>query len=356
MGLGRDGVPLCDNVHLRDLLFSIAYRMLGSVAEAEDVVQEAYLRRQSAGDVENERAWLTTVTTRLAIDVLRSARVRREAYEGSWLPEPLVEAEAPAAVESEESVSLAMLVLLERLSPVERAVFVLRESFDVGFAEIAAIVGRSEANCRQILARARRRIDDDRPRFDADPRERRALAARFLAAAREGDLEGLVAAARARRRPDRRRRRHRPLDPAPDGRRRGRRPRDRRVLRPDRRVGRHPRAGLGQRPAGLPHDRPDGRLVNVVGLDIVDGRVVAIRSMLNPHKLAHLGEISDLGSASFSAQKVTTSSAIARRSVCQARLHARGWGTKLPHTTVSFPTPSPDERDRGAGGASARAR
>ena len=191
-------------------------------------MQEAYLRRQSADDVENERAWLTTVTTRLAIDVLRSARVRREAYEGSWLPEPLVEAEAPGAVESEESVSLAMLVLLERLSPVERAVFVLRESFDVDFDEIAAIVDKSEANCRQILARARRRIDDERPRFDADPRERRALAARFLAAAREGDLEGLRRRARTRRRPDRRRRRHRPLDPAPDGRRRGRGPRDRR--------------------------------------------------------------------------------------------------------------------------------
>src|SRR4051795_9084618 len=123
---------------VRELLFSIAYRMLGSVAEAEDVVQEAFLRRASAGAVENERAFMTTVTTRLAIDVLRSARVRREAYVGSWLPEPLVEPEAPAVVEAEESVSLAMLVLLERLNPVERAVFVLRESFDVDFAEIAA--------------------------------------------------------------------------------------------------------------------------------------------------------------------------------------------------------------------------
>src|SRR4051794_10151353 len=167
--------------------------MLGSVAEAEDVVQEAYVRRAAAGDVENERAFMTTVTTRLAIDVLRSARVRREAYVGSWLPEPLVEDSAPAAVESEESVSLAMLVLLERLAPVERAVFVLRESFDFGFDEIAAIVERSEDNCRQILSRPRRRLADDRPRFDADPAERRTLAARFLAAAREGDLDGLVA-------------------------------------------------------------------------------------------------------------------------------------------------------------------
>src|SRR3954470_2927240 len=166
--------------------------MLGSVAEAEDVVQEAYLRRASAGPVDNERAFMTTVTTRLAIDVLRSARVRREAYVGDWLPEPLVEPEAPAAIEAEESVSLAMLLLLERLNPVERAVFVLRESFDVPFEQVAAIVGRSADNCRQILTRARRRVADDRPRFDADPAERRTLAARFLAAAREGDLDGLV--------------------------------------------------------------------------------------------------------------------------------------------------------------------
>jgi RNA polymerase sigma-70 factor (ECF subfamily) len=170
---------------VRELLFSIAYRMLGSVAEAEDVVQEAYLRRETAGELSNERGWMTAVVTRLAIDVLRSARVRREAYVGSWLPEPLVEDSAPAAVESEEAVSLAMLVLLERLSPVERAVFVLRESFDLGFDEIASIVDRSEDNCRQILSRARRRLGDERPRFDADPGERRALAARFLAAARE---------------------------------------------------------------------------------------------------------------------------------------------------------------------------
>jgi RNA polymerase sigma-70 factor (ECF subfamily) len=280
---------------VRELLFSIAYRMLGSVAEAEDVVQEAYLRRQSADDVENERAWMTTVTTRLAIDVLRSARVRREAYEGSWLPEPLVEDEAPSAVESEETVSLAMLVLLERLSPVERAVFVLRESFDFDFDQIAAIVDKSEANVRQILVRARRRVEDDRPRFDADPRERRALAARFLAAAREGDLDGLVAILApdavligdgggiARAIP-------RPMVGAPA-------------------VARAIVAFYGQidewgvtlEPAwinGHPGFRtigPDGRLVNVVALDVRDGHVVAIRSVLNPHKLSHLGEISDLG-------------------------------------------------------------
>src|SRR3954470_14940500 len=167
--------------------------MLGSVAEAEDVVQEAMLRLAAAEGVESERAFLSTVTTRLAIDVLRSARVRRETYVGSWPPEPLVEPEAPVRVETDESVSVAALVLLERLSPIERAVFVLRESFDFEFSEIASIVERSEDNCRQILSRARKRVADDRPRFDADPAERRTLAARFMAAAREGDLDGLVA-------------------------------------------------------------------------------------------------------------------------------------------------------------------
>jgi len=281
---------------LRPLLFSIAYRMLGSVAEAEDVVQEAYLRRASTDDdVENEKAYMTTVTTRLAIDVLRSARVRRESYVGEWLPEPLVEPEAPAVVEAEESVSLAMLVLLERLNPVERAVFVLRESFDVPFDQVAAVVDRSEDNCRQILSRARKRVTDEEPRFDADPVERRTLAARFLAAAREGDLEGLVAVL------------------APDA-----------VLIGDgggiARSIPHPMRGAaavaraiatfyGQVDAlgvtleavwvnGHPGFRTtdaEGRVVNVVGLDVVDGHITSIYSMLNPEKLGHLGETSELG-------------------------------------------------------------
>src|SRR4051794_38146309 len=280
---------------MRELLFSIAYRMLGSVAEAEDVVQEAYIRFEAAGDLENERAFMTTVTTRLAIDVLRSARVRREAYVGEWLPEPLVEPEAPSLVETDESISLAALVLLERLAPVERAVLVLRESFDFSFAEIARIVGRSEDNCRQILTRARRRVADDRPRFDADPRERRALAARFLAAARDGDLDGLVALL------------------APNA-----------VLIGDgggrARSIPHPMAGAaavaramvafyGQSEAlgvtldavsvnGQPGYRildPDGALVGVVALDVAGGRVQVIRSVLNPDKLAHLGPTSPLG-------------------------------------------------------------
>ena len=178
---------------LRGLAFAVAYRMLGSVAEAEDVTQEALLRLHDASGVENPEAFLTTVTTRLAIDVLRSARVRRETYTGSWLPEPLVEDDAERRVEDEEAVSLAFLVLLERLNPDERAVLVLRESFDYEYADIAEILGISAANARQILSRARRRVADERPRFDPDPGERRALAARFLDAARNGDMEGLVA-------------------------------------------------------------------------------------------------------------------------------------------------------------------
>jgi RNA polymerase sigma-70 factor (ECF subfamily) len=280
---------------MRELLFGIAYRMLGSVAEAEDVVQEAYLRRERAGDVANERAFMAAVTTRLAIDVLRSARMRRETYVGEWLPEPLVEDEAPAAVESSDDVSLAMLILLERLTPVERAVFVLRESFDLDFAEIADIVERSQANCRQILSRARRRLGDERPRFDPDPSERRALAERFLAAARDGDLAGLVAilapdaviigdgGGRARALP-------RPLV--------GAAPIARAMVAF---YGQIDRWGVHLEPAlvnGQPGFRtidPEGRLVNVVGLDITDGAITAIRAVLNPDKLGHLGPTSALG-------------------------------------------------------------
>src|SRR6266550_8525600 len=150
-----------DDDHLRALAFKIAYRMLGSVAEAEDVVQEALIRMPDRSPLHNEEAYLTTVTTRLSIDVLRSARVRRETYVGEWLPEPLVEDEAPRLVEEEDEVSLAMLVLLERLAPDERAVFVLREAFDMPFADIGEIIDASPDACRQRLSRARRRIEKD---------------------------------------------------------------------------------------------------------------------------------------------------------------------------------------------------
>jgi RNA polymerase sigma-70 factor, ECF subfamily len=186
---------------LRPLLFSIAYRMVGSVSEAEDIVQEAYLRHHravSAGDTEVQapKAWLSAVTTRLAIDHLRSARVRRETYVGPWLPEPLMTDPAPDPSEQAEmsdSLSIAFLAVLESLSPVERAVYLLREVFGYGYDEIARVVDRSEDNCRQLATRARRHIEAHRPRF-AVPRERQEeLTERFMEAVQTGDDEALVA-------------------------------------------------------------------------------------------------------------------------------------------------------------------
>src|SRR3954452_20416427 len=175
---------------LRPLSFAIAYRMLGSVAEAEDIVQEAFLRlHRRAGEVEHPQAFLATVTTRLAIDQLRSARARRETYAGPWLPEPVLTDSRP----DDDSVSMALLVTLERLSPVERAVFLLHDVFDYGYDEIAEIVGKSRDNTRQLALRARRHVDAERPRFAPSREAREALAARFFAAIRDGDLERLVA-------------------------------------------------------------------------------------------------------------------------------------------------------------------
>jgi len=169
-------------------MLSIAYRMVGSFSEAEDLVQEAFLRFAQEDEVESPRAWLTTVTTRLAIDHLRSARVRRESYPGTWLPEPVLADPAPDAAIRAETLSYAVLVLLERLSPVERAVFVLREAFDYAYDEIAEIVGKSEANCRQLASRARRHVGDRKPRFEAS----RELVRRFVAALQEGETGPLV--------------------------------------------------------------------------------------------------------------------------------------------------------------------
>lgn len=173
---------------LRPLAFSIAYRMLGSVTEAEDVVQEGLLRLHRADAVEHPKAFVATVVTRLSIDELRSARARRETYVGPWLPEPIVTESRP----DDESVSMALLVTLERLSPVERAVFLLHDVFDYGYDEIAEIVGKSRENCRQLALRARRHVEAARPRFDTSREQREALAARFFAAIRDGDLDGLV--------------------------------------------------------------------------------------------------------------------------------------------------------------------
>jgi RNA polymerase sigma-70 factor (ECF subfamily) len=182
----------------RSLLFGIAYRMLGSVMDAEDIVQEAYLRWQQVDPttVQSPRSYLTTTVTRLCIDQLRAARNKREAYVGPWLPDPLLGTPAPESADSAalaESLSMAFLVLLERLNPLERAVFLLHDIFEYTFVEIAAVVERTPANCRQIAHRARHAIQQARPRFTAAPDEQAQLTERFAVACRDGDLDGLLA-------------------------------------------------------------------------------------------------------------------------------------------------------------------
>ena len=186
----------------RPLLFSLAYRMLGSVADAEDVVQEAFLRWHRATEGEDEEAvrspksYLCTVVTRLCIDQLRSARARREVYVGPWLPEPLVQGDAPNPAEQmelEDSLSMAFLVLLESLSAEERAVFLLRQVFDYDYAEIARIVNKSEANCRQMVHRAQQHLSARRPRFDTSPEKQEQLTHTFMQTCTNGDMQGLLA-------------------------------------------------------------------------------------------------------------------------------------------------------------------
>ncbi|HKE90605.1 MAG TPA: RNA polymerase sigma-70 factor [Gemmatimonadales bacterium] len=185
---------------VRPLLFSIAYRMLGSVMDAEDVVQDAYLRWQEADHaaIQSPQAYLATIVTRLCINQLTSARARRETYVGPWLPEPLVtggpDVSDPAGpVELAESLSMAFLVLLERLSPTERAVFLLHEVFDFEYPEIARIVEKSEANCRQLLTRAKKHVGSPEARYTASPERAERLMERFSAAASAGDMDGLLA-------------------------------------------------------------------------------------------------------------------------------------------------------------------
>jgi RNA polymerase sigma-70 factor, ECF subfamily len=285
---------------LRRLLFSIAYRMLGSVAEAEDIVQETFLRFQRAvedgTEIESPKAYLSATTTRLAIDHLRSARVRRERYVGTWLPEPLVtddEDDAARHAETADSLSLAFLVVLESLSPVERAVFLLREVFDYGYDEIARVVGKTEDNTRQLAARARRRVEERKPRFEASRRQRDELARRFIAAAYAGDTDGLVSMLAA--------------DAVLYGDGGGKAPAAPRPIHGRERVGkaiagwvRRARAAnlvleaveVNGQP-GLRLVDPDGRLVGVASLDIADGVVQTVRSIVNPEKLAHLGPVAD---------------------------------------------------------------
>lgn len=184
----------------RPVLMGVAYRMLGRVADAEDVLQEAWLRWSGAdrAAVRDPRGYLVRITTRLAVDRLRQIKARGEAYTGPWLPEPLVTDLAGTAADAEEravladSVSLAVLVVLETLSPLERAVFVLREAFGYPYAEIAGLLGRSESAVRQLAGRARRHVEERRPRYEVDPVQRRDLTERFLAAAAGGDLKALM--------------------------------------------------------------------------------------------------------------------------------------------------------------------
>jgi RNA polymerase sigma-70 factor (ECF subfamily) len=182
----------------RPLLFSIAYRMLGTIMEAEDILQEAFLRCEGKPieEVDSPRAYLSSVVTRLCIDHLRSAQVRREEYIGPWLPEPLVtdtSANPQGALALSESLSMAFLVVLESLNPVERAVFLLREVFEYDYATIAEMVGKSEANCRQMVSRARRHIAERRPRFDVSPTHQSQVVDRFMHTLNTGDVEGLMA-------------------------------------------------------------------------------------------------------------------------------------------------------------------
>ena len=292
----------------RPLMFSIAYRMLGSVSEAEDVLQEAFLRyhrAESAGTgIESPKAFLSAVTTRLCIDELRSARARREAYPGEWLPEPLLTTDAvlagpapddpAAAAEQADTLSMAFLLLLERLSPVERAVFLLHDVFSYGYDEVASIVGKSEDNCRQLALRARRHVADGKPRFEASRGKRDELAATFFRAVQDGDLDGLVGMLAA--------------DVVVVGDNAGIQPRWPRPIIGRDRVGRL-LVGLGQqiqeagiliRPAEV-NGQPGalcvdsgGRIANVFVLDIVGGQVHAIRSVISPGKLRHLGPLADL--------------------------------------------------------------
>ncbi len=267
------------------------------------MVQEAFLRyhraRSQGEEVQSPKAFLSTVTTRLSIDALRSARVRRETYVGEWLPEPLLtgaSAADPAALaEDADSLSMAFLLLLERLSPVERAVFLLRDVFGYGFEEIAATVGKSEANFRQLVSRARRHIAGGKPRFEASRADRDQLARRFFASVGDGDMEELVSVLAA--------------DVVVYGDSGGRPPSWQRPIVGQDNVSRL-MYGLGEQmrqvnvvnrlveingqPGALVLDR-DGRLVNVFSLDVADGAVQVIRSVINPDKLRHLGPLADLG-------------------------------------------------------------
>ncbi len=295
---------------LRPVAFAIAYRMLGTVSEAEDVVQEALLRLhqtlESGEQIASPRAFVATVTTRLAINELRSARVRRERYYGEWLPEPIItdSHHDPARhAETTDSMSLAMLVLLESLSPEQRAVLLLHDVFDYGYPEIAAIVGKSEDNVRQLASRARRHVVERRPRFETTREQRDELARRFFAATEHGDLAGLEALLA-----------HDVMLTGDGG---GKAPALAHSLRGSDRVARAlvnwarlaaRVPGVSWRPVevngapGALYLDAQQRLVAVVALDIVGDQITSISSIVNPDKLRHLGPVGDLASLLQSAR------------------------------------------------------
>ncbi|NED96513.1 RNA polymerase sigma-70 factor [Phytoactinopolyspora alkaliphila] len=282
---------------LRPLLFSISYRILGSVSEAEDAVQDTWLRYDASPTLPTStKAFLSAVVTRVSIDVLRSARVRRENYVGQWFPEPLLTdpyEDPERSAELADSVSMAALLLLERLSPLERAVFVLREVFGFGFPAVASAVGRSEAACRQLAVRARRHMDAGRPRFDADRREREELARRFFGAFAEGDVDGLRELLAA------------DVHLTADG--GGKAPQWgsgvvgaenvarvlTTILKPFVHIGGavEPHEINGQ-PGAIFRDW-DNNVINTWTLDILNGEIQMIRTIINPDKLAHIGPVAD---------------------------------------------------------------
>jgi RNA polymerase sigma-70 factor (ECF subfamily) len=289
---------------LRPASFAIAYRMLGSVSEAEDIVQEALLRLHQVLEkgerIASPRAFVATVTTRLAIDELRSARARRERYVGEWLPEPILtdEREDPSRqAEMADSLSVAMLVLLESLSPEQRAVLLLHDVFDYGYEEIAPIVGKNEDNVRQLATRARRHVEQRRPRFQTSPAQRDELARRFFAAAQAGDLVGLEALLA-----------HDVVLTGDGGGKvpalarsvRGRGRVARTLLDWVKRLARVPGGSMrpvevNAGPGALLLDRED-RLLGVWALEIAGDEIHGVRSIVNPDKLAHLGPLGDFNS------------------------------------------------------------
>jgi RNA polymerase sigma-70 factor (TIGR02957 family) len=288
---------------LRPKAFAIAYRMLGSASSAEDIVQEALLRlhRETASGkaIESPEAYLSTVVTRLGIDELRSARARREQYVGEWLPEPIVTCGAdddPARrAEMADSLSFAFLALLERLSPEQRAVFLLRDVFDYGYDEIAGIVGKSEPAVRQLAVRARRHVDEGRPRFEAPADWRERLAERFFAAVEEGDLAGLESLLAD--------------DVALHGDGGGKVPALARAVRGRSRVARTltawskaaariggvsvRRVAINGQPGAITLDSDD-RVINAIALEIDERGIRSVSSVVNPDKLRHLGPVADI--------------------------------------------------------------